>query len=328
MSSEVPVFTVGPPPHWRSKSSIAQMNYAMLAALAPAAALGAIAYGFGPNAAVSVGPGVGILGKVIKVLLHELGISANVLSMAGAFGVLALGAGVGVLAEYAIQIAFRQPYRATDGHGALIGLIMAMLMPPTVPAWVLVVGVVLAILVGKQIFGGLGGYPMHPAMVGWLILLLSWPHHIYPVGMESMANMHWVVIFVTFMGGISLVALGHVRWEVPFGVVLGVVVSAGVFHSQYADLGPGTFYADVLHELVSGHVMLAAFFLATDSTCSPTNKGASWIYAIGVGFLIMLIRVYGIWPDAVPFAVLLMNILSPLLDKIRPAIKEVVIQHG
>jgi len=137
-----------------------------------------------------------------------------------------------------------------------------------------------------------------------------------------------VVIFVTFMGGISLVALGHVRWEVPFGVVLGVVVSAAVWHSQNADLGPGTFYADALHELVSGHVMLAAFFLATDSTCSPTNKGASWIYALGVGFLIMLIRVYGIWPDAVPFAVLLMNILSPLLDKIRPAVKEVVIQHG
>jgi len=326
--SQAPLLTVGPPPHWRSLTSLAGMNYAFILALAPAALAGAAAYAFGPDAAVSLMPAGSPVTHLLGVLLNQLGLSPSMLSLAGALGVIFLGAGTGILAEYATQVVFRQPYHVTNGHGALMGLIMALLMPPTVPGWVLVIGVILAVVIGKQIFGGIGGYPMHPAMVGWLILLLSWQHHIYPVGLASIAAQHQWVILLTLLGGVSLVALGHVRWYVPFGVIASVAAFAAIFHGVYPEMGPGFWWEDMYKEIVTGHVILAAFFIATDSSCSPSNALAGWVYAIALGALIMLIRTYGIWPDAVPFAVLLANVLNPLLDKVRPRVKQVVIQHG
>ncbi len=323
MSSELPVFTVGPGPHWRASSSIAQTNYAYLLALLPAAVVGVVAYSFGPAAPAELPPATNLFQEFVRIALRELGVHAGALSLIGAAGVVLLAMGVGIFAEYAIQVIFRQPYRATDGHGALMGLIIAMLMPPSVPWWVLVFGVVVTVLIGKQIFGGLGGYPFHPAIVGWLILLLSWPNHIYPVGMDSIAAQADAAIIVTFAGGLALVALGHVRMSVPLGVIIGVAVSALIFQQAYPETVAGPFA-----QITTGHVILAAFFISPDPSSSPSNAVPSWIYAIGTGVLIMLIRVYGIWADAVPFAVLLMNVLNPLLDRIRPRVKEVVIQHG
>jgi electron transport complex protein RnfD len=184
----------------------------------------------------------------------------------------------------------------------------------------MVAGIVITIVVGKQIFGGIGGYPMHPAMVGWLVLLLSFPGHLYPVDMASIASVHLAPVIATLMGGLALMALGHIRWQIPVGVILGVVLSTLLFQG---DLEGGLF-----HQLFNGHVMLAAFFLATDATSSPVNKTALWIYSILTGLLIVLIRAYGIWPDAVPFAVLLGNVMIPLLDRIHPKPKEVVVQDG
>jgi electron transport complex protein RnfD len=328
MSTGSKLFTVGPGPHWRSKSSVAQMNYAYLAALIPAAVIGAIAYAFGPQAITAIPAESGWLPAILRALVREFGVPAGVLNLAGAVGVLCLGAGAGILIEYLVQVAFRQPYYAPNGHGALMGLLMAMLMPPTVPWWVLAIGVAAAIIVGKQIYGGIGGYPFHPALVGWLILLLSWQNHIYPVGMKSIASMHWVAIYMTLFGGIALAALGHIRWQIPAGVLAGVIIAGAAFHYLYPDRGPGPWWQDGFMEIMAGHVMLAAFFLATDSTSSPVNNIPMLLYGLGVGILIMLIRTYGVWPDAAPFAVLIMNLVQPLLDRIRPAIKEVVIQNG
>ncbi|HUT56161.1 MAG TPA: RnfABCDGE type electron transport complex subunit D [bacterium] len=322
MSTGTPLFTVGPPPHWRAESSITRMNYAYILALLPAAGVGCIAYGFGPEALQSLGVGTGVFSRALGFLVRELGIPVAVFSMIGAMAVVALGMGTGILAEYAVQILFRQPYHVTNGHGALMGLIIGVMMPPTVPWWVVVVGVTIAIVVGKQIYGGIGAYPFHPAMIGWMILLLSWQNHIYPVGMDSIAAQHEVVIFFTFLGGIMLVALGHVRWQIPLGVILGVALSTPLFHLAKPEL------AGPLAQLATGNVMLAAFFISSDSTCSPVNHAPMLIYGVFTGAMIMLIRTFGVWPDAVPFAVLLMNVASPLLDKIHPRPVKVVIQHG
>jgi electron transport complex protein RnfD len=310
-------FIVGPAPHWRNSKSISQVNYAYLLALLPAGFLGCVAHSFGPGAAamnVSEGP----LARIIEVLVKEMGVNAGVLWLGGTLGILAMGMGLGILVEYACQVIMRQPYHATNGHGALMGLIVALLMPPTVPWWILFVGIVVTIVIGKQIFGGIGSYPMHPAVVGWLILLLSWQNHLYPVNMASIAAVHLAPILATLAGGLALIALGYMRFEIPAGVILGVAGSTLIFQ---ADLTGG-----VLDQLLFGHVALAAFFVATDTTSSPANRLAMWIFGLGIGFLTILIRAYGIWPDAVPFAVLLMNVVYPLLDRIRPRVKEVVIQ--
>jgi electron transport complex protein RnfD len=192
---------------------------------------------------------------------------------------------------------------------------MALLAPPSVPWWILALGVATAIFVGKQIFGGIGGYPMHPTMVGWLILLLSWPHHLYPLGSASIAAPHAAVILATALGGMVLLLTGYIRWQIPAGVLLGVALSALLFRNA---LGGG-----FLEQFTVGHVILCAFFIAPDSTCSPANRLASFLHGLFIGFLIVLIRAYGIWPDAVPFAVILVNVLHPLLDRIRPRVRPV-----
>lgn len=330
----MPIFTVGPSPHWRSASSITKMNYAFILALFPAAFVGAIASGMEAGGMPALAMRGGLIGTIVEVFIEEMALDPWILGMMGSMGILALGTGTGLLSEYVIQMVFRQPYHATNGHGAFMGLIMAMLMPASVPWWVLVFGVVLAILVGKQIFGGIGGYPLHPAMVGWLILLLSWQHYIYPVGYESLAAAYIkseyyqafipVPIYATIFGGITLVALGHVRWQIPAGVIIGVAAGTILFQL----IAPEKVEQGFIFQLFSGHVMLAAFFIATDATSSPANKIAIWIYALGIGLLIMLIRTYGQWPDAIPFAILLMNVMNPLLDRIRPRVKQVVVQNG
>ena len=332
---EVPTLTVGTSPHWRTKTSITTMNVAFIVALCPAALVGAIAHSFGPNA-TAMKTASGPFAGVIETLVVEMGLNTGILWLSGIFGMIALGMALGILTEYVCQIVMRQPYHAANGHGALIGFILVMLMPPTVPLWVLVVGVVVAIFLGKQVFGGIGGYPMHPAIVGWLVLLLSWPNHLYPVGMESIAAVHLAPILATAAGGVALLMLGYIRWQIPVGVIGGVVVFSLIFQADLAN-GGGLVNggglangqpASIVDQLLRGHVVLAAFFLATDSTSSPANKLAKLIYGFGTGFLIVLIRAYGIWPDAVPFAILLMNVMSPLLDRIRRRVKKVVIQNG
>ncbi|MBU0754410.1 MAG: RnfABCDGE type electron transport complex subunit D, partial [Planctomycetes bacterium] len=155
MSSEAPKFTVGAAPHRRSRTSITRMNHAFILALLPAAFVGAIAHAFGPNAATMSTP-TGPFSRIIELLVEELGMNAGVLWLVGALGIVLAAIGLGILIEYLCQVMMRQPYHATNGHGALMGLIMAMLMPPTVPWWVLFIGIVVTIFVGKQIFGGIG----------------------------------------------------------------------------------------------------------------------------------------------------------------------------
>lgn len=319
MSLEAPFFTVGPAPHWRSGSTVTKMNLAFILALLPTAVIGAAIHAFGEKAA-DLTAAAGSFPVWVEVLVVEMGVNTGALWFLGMLGTLFAGMGLGMLIEYVCQMIMRQPYRALDGHGALMGLLMAMFMPPSIPIWVLIVGLIITIFLGKQVFGGIGGYPMHPAMVGWLVLLLSWPNHLYPVGMASIAAPHAAAVIATGVGGLALMALGHIRWQIPVGVLIGVGFSAWLFKSNL----PGT----IADQFLTGHVVIAAFFLAPDPSSSPANKLAMWIYGIGMGIMIMLIRAYGIWADAVPFAVILVNMLHPLLDRIHPRAKDMVIQNG
>ena len=95
--------------------------------------------------------------------------------------------------------------------------------------------------------------------------------------------------------------------------ILAVVIFSWLFSSKLQ--------GSLADQLFTGHVVLGAFFIATDSTCSPANRRAMWLYGIVTGFLVVLIRAFGIWPDAVPFAILLGNILTPLLDRLRPPVR-------
>ncbi|MBU3915526.1 RnfABCDGE type electron transport complex subunit D [bacterium] len=314
--SGLPKFTVGFAPHRRTRSSITKMNIAFILALLPVVLTSAAVQFYGKQA-VSLNASFGPINSVLKAVIEGMGLNAGFLWFSGILGMALFGLGLGLLVEYLCQTFMRQPYHATNGHGALMGLLIALLMPSTIPLWVLSIAIVSAIFVGKQIFGGIGDYPMHPAMIGWLIVLLSWPQYVNPIGDVTLASAHVAVIVATIIGGIALWITGYIRIEITVGVLIGVAVFSFILRNS---LGGG-----ITEQLMTGHVMLAAFFLATDSTCSPANRLARWVYGIGTGAMIMLIRAYGIWPDAVPFAIVLMNVTYPIIDRLKPRVKKSLI---
>ncbi len=310
--SGIPKFIVGFAPHWRTRDSITKMNLAFIFMLLSVVMASAISTFFDPDMANLSAVAAGPVSSFVKVLLYELGLKPNFIWFISILGTAIFGLSFGMLSEYGCQVLMRQPYHAFNGHGALMGLLVAMLMPPTVPVWVLAIAIITAIFIGKQVFGGIGGYPMHPALVGWLVILLSWPQYINPIGTSSIAALHPSAVIITALVGIILCLSGHIRFEIPVGVIIGVVAFSFIFQTKLD--------GSVIDQLLTGHVMLAAFFLASDSTSSPANIRAMWIYGVGVGFAIMLIRAFGIQPDAVPFAILLMNILFPLIDRLKPKV--------
>ena len=303
--------TVGAAPFVRAKTSLSFVNFAYILVLVPVVLVSAIAF-MQDSYVANQGTAFGAIPGLLNMLIGQLGVGPNVLMLVGVLGVAALGMGTGVLAEYAIQVAFRQRYEATNGHGALMGLLVAFLMPPTVSPFILMLAVAIAILVGKQLYGGIGSYPMHPAVVGWLIVFISYPHDTYPIGVATIGSVHLATMIALILAGLVLWVLGAIRIRVPLGVLIGVALFSLIFQSKL--------HGSILDQLFSGHVMLAAFFLATDSTTSPANKWAGWLYGFGIGFMIVLIRAFGVWPDAIPFAIMLMNIVNPLLDRIRPKV--------
>jgi len=313
MFGRLPRFIVGSAPHWRMRRHLTHHHIAFILALLPAVLASAVSRFFDPAATRSDAVS-GPFSDLILSLMAELGLNAGFLWFSGVIGTVLLGLGLGLLVEYLCQVMMRQPYLVVNGHGALMGLLVAMLMPPGVPIWILALALIVTIVIGKQVFGGIGYFPLHPAMVGWLVILLSWPRYIYPLGDSTIAGAHLAVVGLTLIGGLGLCAAGYIRFHIPIGVLVGVAL--------FSILLQGRLEGGIWDQFLSGHVMLAAFFVATEPTCSPSNRLAMVLFGIGTGCLIVLIRAFGIWPDAIPFAVLLMNILNPLIDRLRPAVKK------
>ncbi len=271
------ILRVGPSPHLRAGAGTVQSHYMAVVALVPALLVAMVQHG--PRA----------------------------------FLVLLLAVVTGVLVEALTQHIFKQPIYALDGHAILMGVLFTLLMPPSVPLYMVVLGMALAVVVAKQIFGGLGCYAFHPVLIGYLMLLLSWPRMLAPIGGETIGTgSEWSVYAVT-AGGLFLLVFRWINWRIPLAFFVGVMASGGIFHVIYPET-VGT----CLEQLMTGHAVLALFFLSTDNTTSPANKLAQVLYGLIIGVLITVIRVYGIWMEVAPFAVLLGNLLSPLLDRIQP----------
>jgi electron transport complex protein RnfD len=240
-----------------------------------------------------------------------------------AVGVVALAVSSAMFWEFLMNMLMRRPISIGDGNAAMIGLLLAMLLPATTPWWVILAGTFVAIIVGKQIFGGLGCNPLNPTLVALAILFLSWkglldfdtrlvnydlPFEMaYPLsalknfGISVVPNYSLSGLFMgqqsggigasfglgLIIGGLYLMLRGYIRWEIS------------------------------LH-LVTGYTLIGAFFLATEDSSSPVNFLPMLIYGASAGALTVLIRNIGAFEDGVIFAILMMNVANPLLDKIRP----------
>ncbi len=266
-----------------------------------------------------------------------------------AIGVVALSVASAMLWELAVNYLRKSEPTIADGNAAVIGLIFAMLLPAEIPWWFVVTGTFVAVVLATAAFGGIGGNPFNPAVVGALVLFISWSKYfdfdiayanyelafapLYPLtalktfGPDVIENYKSVDLLMgqqiggigsTFglgliIGGLYLIVRGIVRWEIALTFLAGVFITALLFNMVAPDK-----YAGPVFHLLTGYTLIGAFFLAPEDSSSPVNFIPMLIYGVVGGFLTVLIRNIGAYIDGVLFAVLIVNILSPLFDKIRP----------
>ena len=239
-----------------------------------------------------------------------------------------------------------------DGSAALTGLLLAFNLPSNLSLWIIIIGALVAIGIGKMTFGGLGCNPFNPALVGRVFLLISFPVQMtsWPLtsqwtsytdaatGATPLALMKQAVhgdtealsqlpsVLDLFLGNnpgcvgeISAVALllglvymlwkKIITWHIPVSILLTVFVFASIL-----DLVDPVKYAGGLTHLFTGGLMLGAIFMATDYVTSPMNHKGMLIYGVAIGFLTVVIRTFGAYPEGMSFAILIMNAFTPLIN--------------
>ena len=247
--------------------------------------------------------------------------------------VMAVAVASAVAAEFIWQKLAKQKVRVADGSAALTGLLLALCISPMTPWWVVMIGSFFAIIVVKQLFGGVGDNFLNPALTARAVLLASWPAylttHMAANGFADVVTSATPLAssFPTlnlFLGNVPgaigetskiaiLIGLAYllitktIRWEIPVFVVLSTMVTTLL-------LG-----GDPIMSVLTGGVLFGAVFMATDYVTSPMNRWAQIVYAIGIGVIIVVIRNFGDYPEGVTYAILLMNIAAPLLDRALPS---------
>jgi Na+-translocating ferredoxin:NAD+ oxidoreductase subunit D len=260
--------------------------------------------------------------------------------------------------EYVIQkYLIKGPVTIFDGSAIITGILLAFIVPASLPLWMVVIGSLVSIGMGKMTFGGLGKNIFNPALVGRVFLMISFPvdMNMYPkptamstqltdiitgptplaVVKEGIAqgeqvqdllpqvpdymNMMMgnlggsigeVSAIAIIIGGIYMLIKKYITWEIPTAYIGSVVILAGILWLTNPDI-----YVNPLFHLVSGGLMLGAIYMATDMVTSPMTRMGMIVYGIGCGFLTILIRIFGAYPEGVAFAILIMNAFVPLINR-------------
>ena len=237
------------------------------------------------------------------------------------------------------RIIMKREQTIRDGSAALTGLLLAMNLPVTLPLWEAALGCFIAIVVVKQLFGGLGQNFANPAIAARIILMLSltgdMTHWIQPrtavsdfsydavssatplaSGTANIMDLFWgstggclgeTCAAALLFGGIFLIGMGIISPVTPF-TYLGTMAVCTLIYS-------GGDVHFMLYHLLAGGLMLGAFFMATDYVTTPITWQGKLIFGVGCGILTFLIRAFGNYPEGVSFSILLMNILTPYIDK-------------
>lgn len=233
-----------------------------------------------------------------------------------------------------------------------LGLLLAFMLPLNTPWWLILIGCLVMIVIGKKFFGGVGAFPVQPAVLALAVLQLSWPDRmdytaalkdmdwavtmveplrlVKSIGAEAASQYNWYdlffgyqvagtgngMVFFLLFSGLLLLLMREIQWQAPAGFVVGLFATAGILHMT----DPATF-APPLFYLLSGGTVFMALFLLTDHTTSPVNNTPLFLYGLIAGILLILIRGYSKHVDGIAYAVLLVNLCGPLLDMIRPKTK-------
>lgn len=259
-----------------------------------------------------------------------------------------------VFFEWAITKFILKRGRTTimDGSAAVTGVLLAFNLPSNIPVWIVIIGALVAIGIAKMTFGGLGCNPFNPALAGRIFLLISFPVQMtsWPVpgqltsytdaatAATPLSLMKQAVHgnadalgqlpsnFDLFLGNnpgcvgeISAIALllglaymlwkRIISWHIPVSILGTVFVFSGLMH-----LSAPTVYASPFTHLFTGGLMLGAIFMATDYVTSPMTHKGMIIYGVAIGFLTVVIRVFGSYPEGMSFAIFIMNAFTPLIN--------------
>lgn len=288
---------------------------------------------------------------------------------------MGLGIATALGAEALVLLLRKQNARKylLDGSAVITAMLIALCLPPLAPWWLIVSGTAFAILIAKHVYGGLGANPFNPAMVGYAVLLVSFPAHLtrwlppdvgglqtVDLGLADTlhaifagalpAKMQWDAVtsptplnalrtgltmgqtlqeasaqpifgmlggrgwdwinVALFAGGIWLLAVRIIRWHIPVAVMAGLLIPAACMSA----IDPGT-YAGPMFHLTAGATVLGAFIIGADPVSAATSPRGKLVYGAGVGLITYVIRTWGSYPDGIAFAVLLMNLAVPLIDR-------------
>ena len=257
-----------------------------------------------------------------------------------------------VLIEAAIQkFILKVPVSVSDGSAALTGLILAFNLPSNLPIWIIVIGALVAIGIGKMTFGGLGQNIVNPAILGRVFLLVSFPAQMtswpMPNGVDGATgatplgimkegllsgktvseilpeiptntdlllggiggSLGEVSAIALLIGFVFMLVRKIITWHIPVSILVTMFVFGGILH-----LASPEQYACPTFHILTGGALLGAIFMATDYVTSPMSHKGMLIYGFGIGLLTMLIRTFGAYPEGMSFAILIMNIVTPLIN--------------
>jgi len=300
-------FLISPGPHLRGKHSVSKIMYIVVLALMFPTAAGVYFFGY------------------------------------YALSVIAVSVAAAVLTEYGVKKLRKRAF-VMDGSAVVTGLLLALILPPTIPLWMAAVGSVFSIAIVKEAFGGLGHNIFNPALGGrafmaacFSVKMTTW---VSPTGFGADAvttatplgsSFIWeggklslykdlflgniggsigeTSALLILVGGILLLALGIISWRIPVAYI-GTVALLTLALGQ-----------DAIFHVLAGGLMLGAFFMATDYVTSPITTRGKIIFGIGAGILTVVIRRFGGLPEGVCYSILFMNAITPLIDryvKVRP----------
>ncbi|MGI5855838.1 MAG: RnfABCDGE type electron transport complex subunit D [Candidatus Merdivicinus sp.] len=243
-----------------------------------------------------------------------------------------------VLIEYLCRIAMKREQTIGDLSAVVTGLLLAMNLPATVPLWVAMIGCFFAIAVAKQLFGGIGQNFANPAIAARILLLMSFSGYLtnssVPLGYEGVDAIASATPLVQLANGGEVPTLLQMFLGVKASCAIGEVSAAAlllgglylVIRRVIKPITPLVFIGTVflfsgalgmnpVAQILSGGLMLGAIFMATDYATTPTTNWGKVVFGLGCGIITVLIRKYGSYPEGVSFAILLMNILTPQIDK-------------
>jgi len=247
-----------------------------------------------------------------------------------------------VATEAGFEILTRKKITVMDGSAVITGILLAYNLPSNVPLWLPVVGAVFSIAIGKQVFGGLGQNIFNPALVGRVFLMASWPKYmttfVRPFSYDAVTSatplaalkegkviehlsyldlflgkhggcIGEVCILALLIGSAILLYKGYISWQIPAVYIFTTALFTYIF-------GAGQlFYGDWLFHILSGGLVLGAFFMATDYVATPLTARGQVIFGFGCGLLTAVIRLWGGYPEGASYAILMMNAATPFIDR-------------